>query len=79
MLGEEEEEAFSVWPANERALSAFLSVCRQWRVGGMGGVLGFDMQQVESVLRMRKIKVDAELLDDLAVMESGVMEVWNAK
>lgn len=55
----------------------------------MGDRLGFDYQHFESQARMRNIKVTAELLDDLAVMESGmqigdtyvggVLEVLNAK
>lgn len=45
----------------------------------MGGVLGLDRPNVESELRMRKIKVDAALLDDLAAIEGGALEVWNAK
>ncbi len=89
MLDEGEEELFAVWPANERSLNAFLLVNRQWRVGPMGGYLGLDYQQVESVLRMRKIKIDLALLDDIAVIEGGmkiggatiggVVEVLNAK
>jgi hypothetical protein len=79
MLADEEQELFAVWPANERSLNAFLAVGRQWRVAPMGGLLGLDYPGVEAVLRMRKIKVDAELLDDLAVMESGALEVLNAK
>lgn len=70
---------FVVWPANERSVNVFLTVCRQWRVGPMGGYLGLDYQQVEAVLRMRQIKIDAAVLDDLAVMEGGALEVLNAK
>jgi hypothetical protein len=68
-----------VWSENERALDAFLAVCRFWRHHPMGGVLGLDRPNVESELRMRKIKVDAALLDDLAAIEGGALEVWNAK
>lgn len=78
MLGDE-EDLFAVWPQNKRALDAFMAVRRQWKYGPMGGVLGLDYQGVEAVLRMRKIKIDAELLDDLAIMEGGAMEVLNAK
>lgn len=68
-----------MWRQNERALKAFTAVCRLWRYAPMGGVLGFDRPSVEAELRMRKIKVDAALLDDLAAIEGGVLEVWSAK
>lgn len=74
----DEDDEFEIWPDNVHALNCFLAVCRLWRVGPMGGVLGLDYPGVEAVLRMRKIKLDAALLDDLAVMEDGAMEVLNA-
>ncbi len=77
--GEGEDERFGVWPENERALQVFLAVRRLWRIGPLGGVLGLDRPSVESELRMRKVKVDATLLDDLAAIEGGALEVWNAK
>jgi hypothetical protein len=77
--GEGEDGRFKVWPENERALGAFLAVRRQWRIGPMGGFLGLDPQGVESLLRMSKIEVDADLLDDLAAIEGGALEVLNAK
>ena len=76
---DEGEELFAVWPENEHALKCFMLVRRMWRYGPMGGVLGLDRPNVESELRMRKIEIDAALLDDLAVMEGGAMEVLNAK
>lgn len=54
-------------------------VRRQWRIGALGGVLGFDYHGVESVLRMRRIKITESLLDDLAAMEDGVLEAWSRK
>lgn len=76
---ESEDERFEVWRENERALGAFLHCRRLWRYAPMGGVVGFDRPSVEAELRMRKIKVDAALLDDLAAIEGGVLEVWSAQ
>lgn len=75
----EDDEEFAVWSDNERSLNAFLAVRRMWRHAPMGGVLGLDRPSVESELRMRKIKVDAALLDDLDAIEGGALEVLNAK
>lgn len=77
--GESEDRRFAVWPHNGRALAAFLAVRQLWRYGAMGGALGLDRPSVEAELRMRRIEVDATLLDDLAVIETGVLAVWNAK
>ena len=74
-----EDERFGVWPENERALTAFMSVQRQWRIAPMGGYISLDYPGVESVLRMSKIEVDAELLADLGAIEGGALDVMNAK
>ena len=77
--GADEDERFAVWRENERALAAFVACRRLWRMHPMGGVLGLDRPSVEAELRMRRIKVDAALLDELAAIEDGVLEVWSAK
>ena len=77
--GGDGDGAFDIWPANERALEAFLRVRRQWRVSPAGGVMGFDYSGVEALLRMSGIEVDVALLDDLAVMEDAAVEVLTAK
>ena len=74
-----EDERFGIWLENERALHAFLVCRRLWRYAPMGGVLGLDRPSVESELRMRKIEADSALLDDLAAIEAGVVEVWIVK
>lgn len=76
---ESKDDAFPLWPENRRALKCFMHVRRMWRLGPMGGVLGLDRPNMEAELRMRNIKIDAALLDDLAVIEGGVSAVWNAK
>ncbi|TAJ98673.1 MAG: hypothetical protein EPO36_14330 [Chloroflexota bacterium] len=77
--GDGEADRYGLWAENGRAFHAFLAVCRLWRYHPVGGVLGLDRPGVESELRMRKIKVNAALLDDLAAIEQGVLEVWNTK
>ena len=62
-----------------RAIKALLAVRRQWRVAPMGGFLGLDYPGVEAVLRMRRVKVDADLMDDLAVIEDAALEIFNEK
>lgn len=77
--GDDDDDRFPVWPANERALTAFLICRRQWLIGAMGGFVGLNYPGCESLLRMSKIKVDADLIDDLAAIEGGALEVLNAK
>lgn len=72
-----DDELFEIWPDNARALRVFLVVCNLWCVGPLGGVLGLDRGQIESELRMRKIDTDAELLDDLALIEAGAAAGMN--
>lgn len=70
---------FGVWPENSRAFDAFLLCQRQWRLGPMGGYLGFDYPGVEAKLRMSAFEVDAKLIADIDVMEGAALEVLNAK
>ncbi|MBE0627985.1 MAG: DUF1799 domain-containing protein [Burkholderia vietnamiensis] len=76
---DEEQEQFEIWPENVAAIDAFLVCRRLWRLHPMGGALGLDRPNVETELRMRRINVNAALLDNLAAIEDGVLEVWNAK
>ena len=68
---------FLVWPQNEKSYITFRHVSRLWRNAPMGGIIGFDWLQVETMLRMRKIKLEEELLDDLLMMENEVITVCN--
>ena len=59
-------------------MEAFLTVCQQWRVGPLGGLLGFDYPGVEALLRMSEIEVNVDLLADLRIMEGAALAVLNA-
>lgn len=68
-----------VEPDNWEALMLFISLSSQWRIGGMGEVLGLDYTAVEAVFRIKRIKSRAELFDALQIMESAALGVFRAK
>lgn len=43
--------AVEIWPENQRAVEAFLSMGTQWRVGNAGPI-GLDYNALTSVLRL---------------------------
>ena len=77
--GDGKDDMCGIWPENDGAWRAFLAVRRFWRIGPLGGALHLDRPNVESELRMRKIRIDIALLDDLAAIEDGVLRVWQAR
>ena len=66
---------FKVWRCNWPALACFLACSTQWRVGGMGGVLGLDYPAVEVVMRMHQVRDRSVMFKNLQAMESAALGV----
>jgi hypothetical protein len=62
------------WPA----VSMFLKVQTQWRVG-MGGVIGLDYGAVRWLFELEGVSKPAELLEDLQVIEAKVVEILSQR
>ena len=60
-------------------MDLFLKLSTQWRVGGMGGIVGLDYAAVDAFFRIYRVKARAERMDDLRVMELAAMIVLNKK
>lgn len=58
------------WPA----VSMFLKVQTQWRVG-MGGVIGLDYGALRWCFELEEVENPRELLEDLQVIEGRVVEI----
>ncbi|OAI11795.1 hypothetical protein A1507_19875 [Methylomonas koyamae] len=54
----------------------FVSLGTQWRIGGMGDVIGLDYTAVDAVFRIRRIKNRASLFDGLQVMEEAALAAF---
>lgn len=78
-LKEEEPELFSVWPENAPTLDLFLRMATQWRVAPMGGVIGFDYNALDVVIRRCEVECTPEMFDDLQAMERAALAVMNEK
>ena len=61
------------------AVEVFAALGTQWRVGGMGSVIGLDYAAIPPVLRMLRVKPAAwpELFGDLRVMERAALAQMN--
>ena len=68
------EVLLDAWPA----VSMFLRVQTQWRVG-MGGVIGLDYGAVRWLFELEQVSEPAELLDDLQVIEAKVVEILSQR
>lgn len=75
---------FEVWPDNWQAVSFFCRLETQWRyVGSMASVhrVGLEYGGVEAAMRLTGIArgMRAALFDDICLMETAALAVWNAK
>lgn len=70
-----------MWPDNAETVATFLALQSQWRVGPLGGYLGFDYPGLQAALAMRGVKPKArrQLFDDLQAMERAALRVLNEK
>lgn len=66
----------SVWPDNYQAVSTFIELQTQWRVGGMGSATGLDYVAALAVIRELDLEKDEarELFQDIRVMEAAALE-----
>ena len=66
-----------MWPENRAALEVFLAMRKCWRFGALGGVFGLDWPNVESRMRLMKVKATPELIADLDAMEDAALPLLN--
>ena len=70
------KETFALWPDAGPAFDLFTACATQWRVAGMGGVLGLDYKAVQVVAQWMEIVVDRSVFDDLRVMEAEAVRLF---
>lgn len=70
---------FEVLQENWEAVQMFMRCQTQWRVTGMGGIVGLDYVAVSWLLRLYRVKDQRKLLEDLRVMEAAVLETMAKK
>ena len=73
----DELEDFDVFPENWDTVILFHRLQTQWRVAGMGGLIGLDYVAVESVMRICKVKNREQTFDRLRVMEAAALEAMS--
>lgn len=69
-----------LWEANVTPFSVFTAMQTQWRIG-MGGPTGLDYGAVPVVMELYAVpeKDRRQVFDDLRVMESEALKVFNEK
>jgi hypothetical protein len=70
---------FEVLPENWEAVQFFLRCQTQWRIRGMGGMIGLDYGAVAWLLRLYRAENHRAILEDLQVMEAAVLETMAKK
>ena len=72
--GPRPDTACDVYADNWSAVQVFLSSATQWR-HGMHGAYGLDYPAVRMVARTIGVKWDAQLLLDITIMESAMLNM----
>lgn len=70
------KEPFSLWPDAGPAFDLFTACATQWRVAGLGGVLGLDYKAVQVVAEWIGVVVNRAIFDDLRVMEAEAVRLF---
>lgn len=71
----EDAEDFGILPENWPTVQAWMRVQTQWRVAGMGTVIGLDYSAVDVALRRARIEdPEGEIFAGLQVMEVAALE-----
>lgn len=75
---EKRDNDYEIVPDAYPAVSMFLRVQTQWRVG-MGGVIGLDYGAVRWLFELEQVSKPAELLEDLQLIEAKVVEILSQR
>ena len=73
----EPEEDFLVFEENWAAIDLFLKVQTQWRIGGLGNLLGLCYSSVIETAKLYAIEDLPSVFEDLQVLEVTVMSLLN--
>jgi Phage related hypothetical protein (DUF1799). len=74
----EGQDDYEVTPEAWPAVSMFLKVQTQWRVG-MGGVIGLDYGAVRWLFELEQVSDQRQLLEDLQLIEGKVVEILSQR
>ncbi len=83
VLAKPEANVIEIWPDQADSVALFFAMSTQWRwVGaGTGGMFrtGLDYTPMKVLAEPLGIKVSADVLNDLRIMESAAVEQWGKK
>lgn len=69
------DDAVMVWPDMASAVTLFLALGTQWRIG-MAGATGLDYGAVRETAAMLEIAMTPGVMLDLRVMERQALKAW---
>ncbi|NQY62631.1 MAG: DUF1799 domain-containing protein [Alteromonadaceae bacterium] len=80
-VAHDQATAFHLWPEHVNTYLLFHQLRRQFVVGPMGGFMGIPIPAKESLFNIHQIHCEdrSALLDDLQLIEDGVLMVINSK
>lgn len=69
-----------MWPEHIHVWAMFVKLRRQFVVGAMGGFFGIPITVKESLFNIEQIPFEdrSQLLDDIQLVEDGVLQVINS-
>ncbi len=75
-------QAYGIWPENVRAFNVFMRLFKtQWRVGGMGGLLGLEYATLPFFLDLEEVPAGerADVVDMVQAMEAEALRIYREK
>lgn len=72
-----QNEPFELFEENIPIVEIFFRVSNCWRYGGMGGILGFDWNQISAKLNLLQIKASPDEIMGLEHIETAALGVLN--
>lgn len=80
-VSEQQDLEIRVLPGNELAVSVFIDLMTQWRIGMTGMPTGLDYSVVPTVMRLRGVHRNQwnDLFDSIRIMESEALSYFVEK
>lgn len=72
-------KAFEVLEENWPVIDIFCAVQTQWRVGGMGGIVGLNYQSVELMFKIYETPDKRDVFECLQIMELEILRLQAEK
>lgn len=81
LVGDAGPQALGIWRENVHAFNVYWHLGDQWRIGGMGGVVGMDMTMLPFFLELEAVPRSdwLQVTEEVRYMAAEAMRLMRAK